>query len=170
MIQANRIFPILFFISAVMLTACSFTREGKKEKNDVENFKITNAPISESDLTKISEPAIREIFNGIQKNDYSIFRKPFHEKVSSEEAFQKMAPTFRRKFGELQELKYLDTLQAGLFKATVWKARFAPSAELEEAIRREGRDPKKILVPELLIRLYLGNDNGVWKVYSIIFN
>ena len=170
MMQTNRIFPILFLIAAMLFPACSSTREEQKSKNKMENFKIANAPISESDLKKISEPAIREIFQGIHKNDYSIFRKPFQEKLTSEQSFRKLASSFRAKFGELEDLKYLDTLQAGIFKATVWKARFARSEEFKETMRKDGKNPDLVPVPDLLIRLYLGNENGVWKVYSIIFN
>ena len=168
MTKAVKILPLLFFIASVIFTACSSTKAEQKEKK--ESFKLANIPVSESELERISEPAIREIFQGILKNDYSIFRKPFHEKVASEQTFRQLSVKFREKFGELKELKYLGTLEAGIFKQTIWKARFARSKSLDEAIRRGGKNPSSIPVPDLLIRLYLGNENNTWKVYSIIFN
>ena len=34
----------------------------------------------------------------------------------------------------------------------------------------DGKDPAKIPVPELLVRLLLGNVNGEWKAFAIFFN
>ena len=169
MSKAAKMLPLLFFIASVMFTACSSMKAEQKEEKK-ESFKLANVPVSETELERISEPAVREIFRGILTNDYSVFRKPFHEKVTAEQTFRKLSAEFRKKFGELKELKYLGTLDAGIFRQTVWKARFARSKSLDEAIRRGGKDPASVPVPDLLIRLYLGNENNTWKVYSIIFN
>ena len=173
MTKTLKMLPILFFI-VIMAAACSSTKAEKTEKEKKEEktvkLKLSGVPASESELKNFSESAIREIFDGILRNDYSVFRKPFHKKVVSEPSFRQLAAKFREKFGGMKDLKYLGSLEAGIFKQTVWKARFDRSKSMDEAILRGGKDPADIPVPDLLIRLYLGNENGNLKVYSIMFN
>ena len=146
MTKAAKMLPLLFFIASVMFTACSSTKAEQKEEKK-ESFKLAaNIPVSESELERLSEPAVREIFRGILKEDYSVFRKPFHEKVVSEPTFRRLSSEFRKKFGELKGLKYLGALDSGIFRQAVWKARFARSKSQDEAIRSGGKDPAAVPV------------------------
>ena len=91
---------------------------------------------------------------------------PKHRQAASGD--MKAAPAYRQ-----PARTAFDTPLAGWatpFRQAVWKARFARSKSQDEAIRSGGKDPAAVPVPDLLIRLYLGNENNTWKVYSIIFN
>lgn len=161
-------FFTILTLSAAFLTACSTTADA--EKNKTEKLSIADVQVPEAELKKISESAIREIFRGIEKNDYSIFRKSFYEKVTTEKNFKQLSAAFHEKNGKMENLKYLDTLQVGVFKVTVWKVRFARSQKLIDAMKRDNRKPEAIPLSDMLIRLYLGNIGGQWKVFSISFN
>ncbi|HBJ96371.1 MAG TPA: hypothetical protein DDZ11_08095, partial [Lentisphaeria bacterium] len=58
----------------------------------------------------------------------------------------------------------------GIFKTALWKARFARSHASEADLKRSGKDPEKVPVPDTLIRLLLGKIDGQWKIFAIFVN
>lgn len=167
-------FRTIFFTSAALLAiigcpACKSTVPEQPPKASV----ITPANISPDQLKQIADTCLKNIITGLETKDYKLFVKDFareYKDTMNPEKFAPLAAGFQAKNGKLLELKYLDSLDQGIFKAVVWKAKFARTKAQEEALRRDGKDPAKFPVPELLVRLLLGNVNGEWKAFAVFFN
>lgn len=167
-------FRKLFFTAAAALTAvafsaCKSTAPEQKPPSSV----ITQTAVKPEELKKIADAYLKDIITGLEKNDYKMFVKDFaneYKDTMNPEKFAPLAAGFQSKNGKLLELKYLDALDQGIFKSVVWKAKFARTKAQEDALKRDGKDPNKLPVPELLIRLLLGNVNGEWKAFAIFFN
>ena len=52
----------------------------------------------------------------------------------------------------------------------LWKVRFARSRASEAELKRNGKNPEKVPVPDTLVRLMLGNIDGQWKIFAIFVN
>ena len=167
-------FRKFFFTGAAALavigfSACKSTVPEQAPRASV----VTPAAVSPDQLKKIADAYLKDILTGLETTDYKLFVKDFaseYKDTMNPEKFAPLAAGFQAKNGKLLELKYLDSLDQGIFKSVVWKAKFARTKVQEEALKRDGKDPGKIPVPELLVRLLLGNVNGEWKAFAIFFN
>lgn len=156
-------------LAAVAISACRSTAPDQPPRASV----ITRAEVAPEQLKTIADAYLKDILTGLETNDYKRFVKDFaseYKDTMNPEKFAPLAAGFQAKNGKLLELKYLDSLDQGIFKSVIWKARFARTKAQEEALKRDGRDPAKTPAPELLIRLLLGNINGEWKAFAIFFN
>ena len=159
-------FRKFIFTSAAILAVLGFSacKTAAPEQTPPASV-ITPAEVSPDQLKKIADVYLKDILTGLETNDYKLFVKDFareYKDTMNPEKFAPLAAGFQAKNGKLQNLKYL--------KSVVWKAKFARPKAQEEALRRDGKDPAKIPVPELLVRLLLGNVNGEWKAFAIFFN
>lgn len=167
-------FRKFIFTSAAILAVLGFSacKTAAPEQTPPASV-ITPAEVSPDQLKKIADVYLKDILTGLETNDYKLFVKDFareYKDTMNPEKFAPLAAGFQAKNGKLQNLKYLDCLDQGIFKSVVWKAKFTRPKAQEEALRRDGKDPAKIPVPELLVRLLLGNVNGEWKAFAIFFN
>ncbi len=166
-------FRKLFFTSAAILAVIGFSACKSTPQEQPPRSVITPATVSPDQLKQIADTYLKNIITGLETKDYKLFVKDFareYKDTMNPEKFAPLAAGFQAKNGKLLELKYLDSLDQGIFKSVVWKARFARTKAQEEALKRDGKDPAKLPVPELLVRLLLGNVNGEWKAFAIFFN
>lgn len=151
------------------LSACTTTRQEPVKDNAPSTLQTVSIP--DQELRIIATDYVTGVIAGLEKGDYRLFIKNYAEEYSrtmSAAKFAPMAKSFQERNGKLEKLEYLGILNQGVFKVVLWKAQFARTKALEAELKRNGQGPAKHSVPEMLVRLMLGNVNGQWKIFAIL--
>lgn len=167
---------ILFTVAAagavLALSACSTLNKDASAKDDAKSV-VKAVAVQEQELRPIATTYVTDVLTGLGKGDYERFIKnyaPEYSKTMNAAKFAPMAKAFQERNGALEKLDYLGMLNQGVFKVVVWKAQFARTKAFEAELKRDGQDPAKHPMPEVLVRLMLGNVEGQWKIFAIFMN
>ena len=155
------------------LAACSTPSRPEDSAKNPARSSVQSVEIPEQQLRELATGYAKEVLGGLENGDYPRFIRNYAAEYAETMTAAKFAPMtkmFQKRNGKLEQLDYLGTLNQGAFKMVVWKARFARTRALEEALKRDGRDPAAQTVPDVLVRLLLGNVDGQWKIFAIVLN
>ena len=133
--------------AAVLFTLAACTTTTTENTASPARSTVQTVQIPEQELRTIATAYAQDVIGGLEK-----------------------AKAFQERNGKLENLDYLGTLNQGAFKLVVWKARFARTKALEEELKRGGRNPAELPLPDVLIRLLVGNVDGQWKIFAIFMN
>lgn len=151
------------------LSACTATRHEPVKDNAQSTLQAVT--VTDQELRPIATDYVTGVIAGLEKGDYQLFIRNYadeYSKTMNAAKFAPMAKSFQERNGKLEKLEYLGILNQGIFKVVLWKAQFARTKAFEAELKRNGQDPAKHPVPEMLIRLMLGNVNGQWKIFAIL--
>ena len=136
--------------AALALTACS-TVQTQEVPSGAFNAE------DEQELRTAATAYVTDVLNGLESGSYELFIRNF-------------APEYRKTMTSAKFKLMTGSLNQGIFKTALWKARFARSHASEAELIRSGKDPEKVSVPDTLIRLLLGKIDGQWKIFAIFVN
>ena len=145
--------------AALALTACS----------TVQTQEMPSGVFNAEDEQELCTAAL----NGLESGNYELFIRNFapeYRKTMTSAKFKLMTEEFRKNNGKTEKIEWLGSLNQGVFKTALWKVRFARSRASEAELKRNGKDPEKVPVPDTLIRLLLGKIDGQWKIFAIFVN
>lgn len=159
--------------AAVLFSLAACTTPTAENTASPARSTVQAVQIPEQELRTIATAYAQDVIGGLEKGDYARFIKNYaseYAKTMNPEKFAPMAKAFQERNGKLENLDYLGTLNQGAFKLVVWKARFARTKALEEELKRGGRNPAELPLPDVLIRLLVGNVDGQWKIFAFFMN
>lgn len=127
----------------------------------------------EQELRTAATTYVTDALNGLESGNYELFIRNFapeYRKTMNSAKFELMAKEFGKNSGKAEKIEWMGVLNQGIFKTALWKVRFARSHASEAELKRNGKNPEKVPVPDTLVRLMLGNIDGQWKIFAIFVN
>lgn len=150
------------FVSTFILTGCSMFSSSTKPADQkppeekpvvqaqVEAGKTNPQSLAEAEKLKLAEPILEALLKGMANVNYSAYTENFTQGLKenvTEKDFKYRTEKMKEDIGDLQTKTFVAVLNKNLFDVFLWKAKFSKHND------------------EQLMRLFLINEDGKYKVY-----
>ena len=144
------------FAATMILTGCwSAKPENQKPPEDkpavqAEPGKASVQSLPEVEKLKLAEPILEALLKGMADVNYNAYSENFTQGLKenvTEKDFKYRTEKMKEDIGELQTKTFIGVLNKNLFDVYLWKAKFSKHND------------------EQLMRLFLINEDGKYKVY-----
>ena len=159
----KNISSIAVFLVSAMVVAVSGCRSVKEvDKNPGEQFKAERI---ETDITTVANSFKNDFFEGIEKNDYSLFVKNFTPELKEKytpQRFEEFVKSYNESSGKLTSSELLGEIERYPMRVFIWKLRF-------------GKDLLKLSDDEVIQRdrlfyVQIGKVDGKYQIFSMHLN
>jgi len=163
------LFMVLAVASATVILPSGCGSTDKKEDESAKSEKDKKLELknindeNEAAIQKLAEGYVDDIILGMKDNDYKRFSQNLVDELKQDitkENFKIMVQRFKDEKGNFVNKQFLTSLEKGLFREYLWKAKFQKPDE-----KKAVNAPKE----DTLVILILGKVDDKYKVFAFSF-